>query len=193
MIKFLILILISTSLFSSTKIDREFILNFSNPAIKDRFCNKNTKWFLERISKKKMSETSKFAVHLEAPYHPWTFGQVPAFNSRFGREKFGMLYQTWRFHVFSVVNNKVYDFSFNKKPLILSFTEYIKKMFIPKSKLMINGPSFRTRGMGPYFTKNHALDELKDFEFTIFKVDSNGKYKLFLDKVDYQKAKRALQ
>ena len=193
MIKFIILVLISTSLYSSTKIDREFRQNFSHPAIQDRFCNKNTEWFLERITKNKMHKNTAFAVHVEAPHHPWTFGQVAAFNSRFGREKLGMLYQTWRFHVFSVVNNKVYDFSFNKKPLVLSFTDYIKKMFIPKTKLMINGPTFRTRGMGPYFTKDHALDELKNFEFTIFKVDSRGEYNLFLDKVDYEKAKRALQ
>lgn len=174
--KILLLAILSLnfSIASIYKIQKEFKNFYYSNEVNDRLCQENTIKFVKHLSDKGLFDTRIRLVSMEAPTHAWTFGRLPAFNSRFGKEIDGMFHQNWGYHFFMILENKVYDFSFDDKPRLLSLKKYMDEMYLPTNDIMINGSSFRTRNMGPYLTREIAKTEREDFLIQVYETNENG-------------------
>ena len=104
----------------------------------------------------------------------WGWGRVMAMNSRWGTDREGVYHENWSFHIVALYRGKVYDFSFNQAPKVLSFNDYIKEMLVPKNPFMPYGSSFRIAGQGPYLTRQIAKQELEQLRFKVMKYHGSG-------------------
>ena len=168
----LILIAVPQSVFAQ---ESEFNDYFYNGELSSRHCGVNTSNFIEYLSDGGYPISKIDTLVITAPGNMWSFGKVLAVNSRWGRENEGNSHESWNFHVVSVIDSNVYDFSFNKVPLILPIDEYLNRMFIPSSPFMPYGESFRVSGHGPWFTKEDARKVLKNYRFKVLGTSNNGR------------------
>jgi hypothetical protein len=104
------------------------------------------------------------------------FWSSVAVNARWGTLNNGSSHQNWGFHVIAIIDQKVYDLSFNEAPLILSFNDYLDSMFIPKIPFAINGETFRVGGDGPFYSAEYAMEELQHYQVKIMKSDKDGNF-----------------
>lgn len=146
-----------------------------------RHCGENVSHFIRYLSDKNEFDPSISVLKITAPGHAWTFGNVLALNARGSDLEDGNHRQTWDFHFVLVSKGRVFDFSFDQNPRVLPLQEYFMEMYVPKKPLMVNGPSFRTRGQGPNYTADHAMNELKSYEFKVFRPDAQGKLTLLTE------------
>jgi hypothetical protein len=175
---FLYLFLFSTFLYAQ---EQEFDDFYYSDQLSSRHCGVNTAKFIKYLSNFDVKESSIYTVVITAPGNRWGFGRVLAVNSRWGKSINGNYHENWMFHVVTVIDGDVYDFSFNKNPLILSLAEYINKMFIPKNPFMPYGKTFSIANSGPWFTRSAALDELDSYEFDVYKTKNYKKSDLIYD------------
>jgi hypothetical protein len=165
------LFIFSNSVFAQ---ESEFKEYFYTGEISSRHCGQNTSNFIDYLGDTGYPTSDVDTLVITAPGNMWSFGKVLAVNSRWGKENEGNYHENWSFHVVSIIRGYVYDFSFNKGPLILPLIEYLNRMFIPTSPLMLYGETFRIRNRGPWFTKQDAKEELVNYRFKILKTQSNG-------------------
>lgn len=167
-----LLLILSSALFAQEK---EFNDYFYNGELSSRHCGKNTANFIEFLGDTGYPITEIDTLVITAPVNMWSFGKVLAVNSRWGKEIEGNFHENWTFHVVSIIDGNVYDFSFNKTPLILPLRDYLNMMYIPANPYMPYGETFRISNRGPWFTKEDAEKELKGYRFKILETQNNGR------------------
>ena len=175
-----------SALASETQIKKSFKSFYYSTEVNDRFCRKNVENFAKYLKSINLLDENFKLIIIEAPGHPWTFGRLPAFKSRFGKYVEGMYHQNWTYHAIGLYKGEVYDFSFDRKPRVLKLTKYMDEMYLPTSPYLINGETFRTRGMGPYFTRAHAKEEREDFDYNVYSFDSGANSKLESPTMNYK-------
>lgn len=166
-------------------IDREFKDFYYSSKIDPRFCGKNISNFTKHLSSKNLFKESFRVIKMTSPSNPWSFGNIIAVNGRWGSLNNKNYVIAYGHHVFLIYDNKVYDFSFNDEPKILSIPKYFKEMFIPVKAFLIHGKDFRTRGKGPYYSPQDALDELNDSYFNFYSTDTRGDHHLIEQDLTY--------
>ena len=174
---FTLLLILSFSVLADPRIEKAFERFYFEGPISDRHCGQNISSFIQTLAKSGLYQPSMQVISFKAPHHAWSFGNIVAVNSRWGTLKGSSYHQNWIFHVIAILDGKVYDFSFDRKPRVIPLKQYLREMFIPKEAFAINGMSFRVRGQGPYYTPAHAEDELDYYEFKTMSVDSKGNFK----------------
>lgn len=154
------------------ELKKEFNQFFYDTSISPRHCGLNIESFLLHLKRRGLNTDEIDVVKITAGSSSWGIGRVLAINSRFGKSIESNSLENWYFHMIAVHKGKVYDFSFNKYPLVLSVKEYLKKMFIPHTPFMPWGSSFRIGGgQGPYYTSEIANNELMKFIFDIYEMN----------------------
>lgn len=174
LIRTLVFLLLSTQAFalSEKELKEEFEFFYYKGKLSSRHCGRNINNFILYLNERGYSTDELHTVHITGERTRWSLGRVMAINSRFGNEIEGNFLENWYFHVVAMFKGKIYDFSFNKTPLILRAKDYLNKMFVPQNPFMPWGSSFRIGGEGPYYTPEIARDEVKFLHFKITK--SNG-------------------
>ena len=165
------LFILSSSVFAQ---ETEFKEYFYTGELSSRHCGRNTSNFIDYLGDNGYPTSEIDTLVITAPGNMWSFGKVLAVNSRWGKENEGNYHENWSFHVVSIIRGYVYDFSFNKIPLILPLGEYLNRMFVPTNPFMPYGETFRISNRGPWFTKHDAKEELVDYRFKILKAQNNG-------------------
>jgi len=175
-----------SALASESQVKKHFKSFYYSTEVNDRFCRKNVENFAKHLNSKDLLDEDFKLIIIEAPGHPWTFGYLPAFKSRFGKYVEGMYHQNWTYHAIGLYKGKVYDFSFDKKPRVLKLTSYMDEMYLPLRPYLINGETFRTRGKGPYFTRADAREEREDFDYKVYSFDSRANSKVESSTLNYK-------
>lgn len=180
MIKLLFFLWLPLATYASTKkIDDAFRYFFTNGELSARHCGENTARFMRFLADRNIDiHEDIMIVKMNSENNSWSFGNIIALEARWGNVIDQYRHQNYQFHYFSIYQGRVYDFSFATVPTILSFNEYLKRMFIPAKPVEIYGSDFRIRGMGPAYTKEYALEELNDSSFNVYRTDKNGRFQI---------------
>jgi hypothetical protein len=175
--------------YSFAQIDKYFKEYFYEGELSARHCGQNISNFIQYLAKNNFKDVTNIdVVSMTSPSHPWSFGRVVSIQSRWSDKAQGEIaHQNFDFHVFAIYKGLVYDFHFTKEPTVVPLDEYLERMYVPSVGFAINGSSFRVRGMGPIYTPQHALDELKDSNFKMSKSNSRGDFILQHENVSYDK------
>lgn len=139
---------------------------FSNK-ISSRHCGQNINNFVKELERNNIETSNVKVLEITAPGNGWGFGNVVALNSRWGKELDGHRVQNWGFHVVAVIENRVYDFSFNTFPIAPDFETYIEQMFVAQNPILLYGSSFRISGQGPGFTPEISKELLHNYKFRV--------------------------
>lgn len=186
-------ILISSQL-ALASMESLFFNFYYSPEISSLHCGRNISLFMKSLSDSGVDISDVKILSITAGYQPWSFGRVIAVNSRWGTFNNGNYHQNWDFHVIAIHDKKVYDFSFNQTPLVLSVGEYLESMFIPKQPFAINGETFRVGSEGPLFNANHARMGLDYNLVKVMRSDKKGKFTTLIEKqnmLDYLRSELA--
>jgi hypothetical protein len=177
--KKLLLVLLIFQSFTSlvfAGIKEDFEKFYYSDILSSRHCGQNISHFMQFLDQQGNFREDIVVLSFSAPQHSWSFGLLPALNSRWGRTYDGYRRDNWSFHVIAVIDGLVYDFSYNDRPTLIPLKDYLHDMFIPNESFMINGDTFRVRGQGPYYTTEHALAELPYFRFRVLSPDHKGNF-----------------
>ncbi|MCT4642234.1 MAG: hypothetical protein N4A33_08035 [Bacteriovoracaceae bacterium] len=176
---FILLSIICFNVFALTQKEINVIFEkyyYSNQ-ISSRHCGKNTDLFLKTLFKKGLDKDIAINLYIESPLSSWGFGQLVATNARWGKKYDYVTHTNWYFHVVTLIDNMIYDFSFNNTPRVIDLRTYLNEMFIPQNSFMPYGESFRIGSVdrqGPYYTKENAIKNLKLFNFSIRMYDDEN-------------------
>lgn len=159
---FLILFLLPLNSYSQA-FDSTFKDFYNDSSISPFHCGRNILNFLQLLKKKDIPYKKGYVVSLHEPY-----GELNHFDARWGRQERytnGIEYyrSNWYFHVFLVIDNKVYDFS-QAGAKIQSLYEYLNTSYFPKYKtepILMQGQ----------IDKEKAFLNYANLEMNIYKID----------------------
>lgn len=137
---------------------------YDNPVLDSRKCGQNTRYFLKYLAEKGKLAKSGYVV---AVYEDSESGMA-FFDARWGElknYKNGEQYRAakYYFHVFAVLDGKVYDFS-QSGPKVQELKEYLKTAFLPKSTTV---PDL----FGSVLDKREVLNSYLNLKMELFTIE----------------------
>lgn len=188
-----LMIIFSCGLSANSRVDELFKEFYYNPIVVPRLCWQNISNFTKFLHENDAYDEDIRIIDFSSPGSAWTMYMLNPFMARFGKEQNGMNISRWYSHFIAILDDKVYDFSFNKEPTILSVDDYFETMFIPKEDIMLFGETFIVRGKGPYFTSEMARTVLtKEMDFLVRTADDQGNFSEREESFKYHEFKESL-
>lgn len=136
-----------------------------------RHCGRNVDRFAGALREEGILPEDFRVVSIKNHGGAWGWGQMLlALNSRWGQPMGGAFVEKWYFHVVGIHDGSVYDFSYAREPTVVPIREYIETMYIVpegKTEILPYGTTFRVRGMGPAYLREHSLTEVSSMEFEV--------------------------